>query len=229
MFSENVPLQIMPTYKLTYFDGRGLAEPARMLFHLGGVPFEDSRIPVDMKTGLIMNPELADVKKKAPFGKYPVLKIDDIEIAQSAAINRYLARQFGFAGKNPIEEAQADSYIDQCQEYNTSFRACMYATLQGKPEEEVQKIREEVYIPAQNKFYEIFSDILNRNKSGFLVGDSLTWADLVIADHLYSLDTMGMLTHEDAWRCETLKKFQEKIYEHPLLKGYIASRPKGAF
>lgn len=166
---------------------------------------------------------------EAPFGKYPVLKIDDIEIAQSAAINRYLARQFGFAGKNPIEEAQADSYIDQCQEYNTSFRACMYATLQGKPEEEVQKIREEVYIPAQNKFYEIFSDILNRNKSGFLVGDSLTWADLVIADHLYSLDTMGMLTHEDAWRCETLKKFQEKIYEHPLLKGYIASRPKGAF
>lgn len=35
----------MPTYKLSYFDVRAYAEPARILFHLAGVPFDDHRFP----------------------------------------------------------------------------------------------------------------------------------------------------------------------------------------
>lgn len=35
----------MPSYKLTYFDACGFGESARMLFHLGGVPYEDVRLP----------------------------------------------------------------------------------------------------------------------------------------------------------------------------------------
>lgn len=34
----------MPTYKLTYFNVRGIGEPARILFQLAGVPFEDYRM-----------------------------------------------------------------------------------------------------------------------------------------------------------------------------------------
>ena len=34
----------MPTYKLTYFNVRGRAETARMLFKLAGQEFEDNRV-----------------------------------------------------------------------------------------------------------------------------------------------------------------------------------------
>lgn len=34
----------MPSYKLTYFNGRGRAELARLIFAAAGVPFEDERI-----------------------------------------------------------------------------------------------------------------------------------------------------------------------------------------
>ena len=34
----------MPTYKLTYFNGKGRAEVARLLFIKNGVEFEDKRI-----------------------------------------------------------------------------------------------------------------------------------------------------------------------------------------
>ena len=35
----------MPVYKLHYFEARGRAEAARMLFKLGGQAFEDVRVP----------------------------------------------------------------------------------------------------------------------------------------------------------------------------------------
>ena len=37
----------MPTYKLHYFDIRGLAEKVRMLFSYGGIDFEDIRYTKD--------------------------------------------------------------------------------------------------------------------------------------------------------------------------------------
>jgi len=37
----------MPTYKLTYFDARGRAEVARLMFHAVGKEFEDERLRGD--------------------------------------------------------------------------------------------------------------------------------------------------------------------------------------
>jgi len=37
----------MPTYKLTYFNGRGRAEVARLLFEASGTKYEDFRIEFD--------------------------------------------------------------------------------------------------------------------------------------------------------------------------------------
>jgi glutathione S-transferase len=70
--------------KLSYFDfhgGRG--EPARLALSMGGIPFEDDRVP------------LADWerrKQKTPFGALPVLEVDGQTIAQANAINCYVGK-----------------------------------------------------------------------------------------------------------------------------------------
>jgi prostaglandin-H2 D-isomerase / glutathione transferase len=47
-----------------------------------------------------------------PLGQVPVLEYDGTEISQSLTIARFLAREFGLAGKTNLEQAQADMIID---------------------------------------------------------------------------------------------------------------------
>jgi glutathione S-transferase len=74
----------MPRLKLTYFDfhgGRG--EPARLALSMGGIPFEDDRVPPS---------EWERRKPNTPFGALPVLEVDGQMLAQSNAINRYVGK-----------------------------------------------------------------------------------------------------------------------------------------
>ncbi|KAK6039537.1 glutathione S-transferase protein [Cooperia oncophora] len=68
------------------FDGRGVAETARQLFALADQKYEDVRLTREA---------FAPLKETFPFGQMPVLEVDGKQLAQSLAINRYLARTFG--------------------------------------------------------------------------------------------------------------------------------------
>ncbi|CAJ1337766.1 unnamed protein product, partial [Effrenium voratum] len=86
-------LVAMPTYKLTYFDIRGLAENTRILFALGQQTFEDVRlsfsfgVPGDFST--IQRPEFDAMKAAgaldSSLGKVPLLEVDGAKIGQSKA------------------------------------------------------------------------------------------------------------------------------------------------
>ena len=45
------------------------------------------------------------------FGQVPVLEVDGKTIAQSMSIARFLARRYNLAGKNELEEAEADMMV----------------------------------------------------------------------------------------------------------------------
>jgi glutathione S-transferase len=95
------------TYKLIYFGIRGRAEICRMLFKAAGQEFEDYRYPLTMKDGQFSRPEWDADKSKYLYEKIPVLEIDGGKyiIAQSKAIERFLARRFNMLGSNDIEAA----------------------------------------------------------------------------------------------------------------------------
>eukprot|EP00106_Octopus_bimaculoides_P016005 XP_014783447.1 PREDICTED: S-crystallin 2-like [Octopus bimaculoides] len=95
----------MPSYTLHYFNHRGRAEICRMLFAAAGVQYNDRRIE---------SSEWSGMRSRMPCSMLPMLEIDNkTQIPQSMAIARYLAREFGFHGKNNMDMAKVD-YVSDC-------------------------------------------------------------------------------------------------------------------
>ncbi len=92
--------------RLTYFRGWGLAEQVRWVLSAAGAEWE--------QVGLETNEQFEALKKggRLLFGQLPLLEIDGLELVQSQAMVRHVARRAGLSGKTPAEEVRAP------------FRAC---------------------------------------------------------------------------------------------------------
>ncbi|KIY99082.1 prostaglandin-H2 D-isomerase [Monoraphidium neglectum] len=97
----------MPTYKLYYFPLPGRAEVARLCGALGGLDLEDVRFKGE---------EWPKLKAIAPFGQAPFLEVDGKFVAQSAAIDRYLAAEAGLVPKDAFQAALADQAYALCHD-----------------------------------------------------------------------------------------------------------------
>jgi glutathione S-transferase len=91
----------MTQYKLTGFHFRGLGEMSRLIFTYAKQPYENNRLEKD---------EWEKIKPSFAFGQLPVLEVDGVQISQSCAIARYLARQFNLAGIDDLEAAQVSFF-----------------------------------------------------------------------------------------------------------------------
>ncbi|PAV60686.1 hypothetical protein WR25_14442 [Diploscapter pachys] len=206
----------MVHYKLTYFDIYGRAEHIRQIFAVAGQDFEDVRIKKE---------DWVALKQKTPFGQIPVLEIDGKPLAQSFTIARYLAHKFHLTGKDDYEAAVCDSIVDQYNDFINEVMPYRRVAL-GFLEGDKDKLRQDVYIPTIKKHFPLFVSFLKNNKSGFFVGDRLTWVDITLA-HAFS--TM------DKTDSELMKDFPEvidhykKIHSLPKIKEYLEKRPERPF
>ena len=55
-----------------------------------------------------------------PWGILPALEYDGKKLVQSISIARFVAREFGLAGKNNLEAAQADMLVDCMSDFVNS-------------------------------------------------------------------------------------------------------------
>uniref|UniRef100_A0A0M3HW22 Glutathione S-transferase 1 n=1 Tax=Ascaris lumbricoides TaxID=6252 RepID=A0A0M3HW22_ASCLU len=203
----------MSQHKLTYFNIRGLGEGARLIFHQAGVEFEDNRLSRE---------DWPSLKPSTPFGQLPLLEVDGEVLAQSTAIFRYLGRKFGLAGKTPMEEAQVDSIFDTYKDFIAEVRPYFLVAGENYPGDK-EKLLKELVIPAREKHFPGLEKFLNKSGSGYLVGDSVTWADIVISD---SLATWETLVPDLLGNYPVLKKFVEHVRDLPNIKKWIAERPE---
>ncbi|XP_060565092.1 probable glutathione S-transferase 9 isoform X1 [Ruditapes philippinarum] len=203
-------------YKLTYFDIRGRGEIPRLLFHAAEVEFTDDRIDSEEKW-------YNSLKAKMPQRVLPVLEVDGKLLSQSLTICRYLAREFGLCGKTSWEQALVEQVVDTMDDLRAEVAKWIYEKDTEKKDEIGSHLRSEIY----PKFFGILEDILkeneeNNNRSGYLVGDSLTLADLSV----FETFTFPLSIHPDILDDHLeLQEHRKRIETHKHLADYIKNRP----
>ncbi len=163
----------MASYKLNYFNLRSKAAVIRTIFALADQKFEDYRIDRD-------GDEWPEFKETLPFKQVPVLEVTEnsttYTIAQSMAISRFLANRFGLAGKNELERANADMIIDHVMDILGAVRK-----IHGQPDGDEKQIKlQKFYNDNCHRMLLDIEKFLEKNESGYLVGDSATYADLYL-------------------------------------------------
>ena len=145
------------------------AEISRLALFIGGIEFEDLRPSRE---------EIAKMRTEGifPFGQFPVLQVDDKNIAQTGAIARFCGK---LSGLYPTEidfyAAKVDEVIDLATDITGKIRPSL---IEKDPEKRMEMRRElaETVLPNWLGFMETLLE--DNGKTGYFVDDSLTVADL---------------------------------------------------
>uniref|UniRef100_F1L9T7 Glutathione S-transferase 1 n=1 Tax=Ascaris suum TaxID=6253 RepID=F1L9T7_ASCSU len=207
-------MPIIPQYKLIYFNGRGRAETIRLLFAQAQVKYEDVRIEKD---------QWPTLKESMPFGQLPVLEMDGKRLAQSHAIEKFLARMFGLNGGDDWEAAKIDELILGLEDLFQKIVPWFKEQDEAKKIEIFKKLFDDEVTP----FFRRYEQFLEKNGTGFFVGHDLSLADLAVFNMLSFFDSKLMPGHLKKY--PHLDKFVHKIGELPNIKEWIEKRPRTDF
>ncbi|UJR07814.1 hypothetical protein I4U23_012097 [Adineta vaga] len=205
----------MVSYKLYYFNGRGRAETARLVFAAAGQKYEDVRFEQE---------QWPAHKSEMPLGQVPVLEFDGVKLPQSTAIARFLAKQFQLAGKDNFEQAKVDAVVDTINDLVNKYTPVRWEKDEAKKKELTTKFFAEE-LPKHLQNLETLGKLYG-NGGHFFVGNSLTWADLLFYDiSQTTIETEATSLDKFAW----LKQNRAEVEKQPKIAEYLKNRPKTPF
>jgi len=226
----------MPTYKLTYFHARGVAETIRFVFAAAKQDYEDFRFPISFGTpgdfSTIIRKEFDDAKAngdlKASMGLVPLLEVDGVKIGQSKAIERFLATRFGFMGSSDVEAAQIDALCEAIRDAKDA-----YQKKRGIQDEAEKKAAMEKYFA--DDLPELVAKAeasLPAGSGPFLVGAKVSLADL--SWFMWLASPKGFYDNTEGAKaafqaCPRIKAAMEAVEAMPEIQGWIAKRPDTMF
>nr|QVK45617.1 glutathione S transferase [Brachionus paranguensis] len=205
----------MSDYNLKYFNLRGRGEIIRLIFAASGKQYNDERIEFE---------QWPAQKNQAPLGQLPYLKVGPVELPQSLAIARFVARETGLAGKTSLEQAQADAVVETIMEPVNYFYSNIFRIQDADEKAEAFRtfLKEQGTKGAQN----VEKLVGMYGSNGYSVGDSLTWADLAIFDVIFSL----LSKHpEFSEKFPVLNAVYENVKANPDVAEYVKNRPETPF
>ena len=210
--------------KLTYFNGRGLAETSRILLAINKVEYEDYRYPINEKWE---KPEFDLDKKngilKQSLNKLPSLEVIDGNkthvIPQSKAIERYIAKKYNMMGNNDLEAAKIDSICEVVRDIKEA-----YQTVRKVEESKKEDAMKEWFTKTIVERLILLNNIVDSETH--CVGNKLSLADVI----LYCLITQFFTDVESARKAiqqtpklnnivknvESIKEVQEWINKRPI-------------
>ena len=206
----------MPKLVLTYFDFDGSrGEAARLAMHLGGIPFEDRRIP---------RSDWARHRDTTPYQALPILEVDGKLIAQSNTINRYVGKLAGLYPTDDWQAAIVDELMDAVEDLSNKIGATF--ALEGEAK---KKAREALAAGSIAHFLKQFEARLKAGGGEWFVENRLTVADIKIFLFVRWLKS-GALDHVPAdivdKQARLLVKHLERVSGQPKVAAYYAARGK---
>jgi len=201
---------------LHYFDGRGKAEGIRLMLAAAVVQFteapfikEAAQMEKLRKDGVLL------------FQQLPLLEMDGKNLVQSAAILRHIARKYNLYGKDADEKLQVDILTDGTRDFLGFFMGFAFA--------DDAKLLDDIRKKALPRYMPVYEKILTESKSGYLVGDTLSMADVLLLEVLLHIPERAP---EGFDGYPKLKEYMNRISSLPkiaaFLKGPQRKRPNDA-
>jgi len=223
LYSKSCSKQCSKTFKskpkLTYFNGRGLAEVSRLMFKDAGVEFTDVR------------EEKIDHLKQSgilPFGQVPILEVNGKVISQSNAIARYVARKLGYYGCSPCEGAEIDMLLDCI----VDIRMAYSQKVRALPEAQQKEAKAKFAAEDVTKWFGLLEARLIHNgvttHSGWATGKSLSVADFALftfPGFLANFENGDKLLNA----APVLKSLGERVAARPRVAEWVKVRPVTPF
>lgn len=223
---------------LLYFnDGKGRAELSRLIFIYGDIPFEDRTI------SLHEYKQMRD-SGKLPFEQFPTLEVGETTISQSCAIARYAAREAGIYPLDRVQAASSDMVVDAWRDLLDLLYGCYVDRIVENGQLLMKMRQASLRVERLDEYFKVtvpmhlsrFEQMITDNQgSSFLVGSSLSWADLAVFDILYTLDQAAALwttpstffyIPEPSGPYQPPKKLLERYPKLEALKKTISEAPK---
>jgi len=191
---------------LHYFNGRGKAETIRLMLAAAGVEF--------VEAPFITTVDQMDTYRKIGdvlFGQVPFLEIDGKRLVQSSAIVRHLARKYNLYGKNDDEKVLIDILAEGNRDFLDFFMSFEF--------KDQAIILDDIRKKALPRYMPVYEKIVSASKSGYLVGDKLSMADVGLLEILLHLPER---TPEGFDGYPQLKEYLDRISALPNIASYLA-------
>jgi len=197
--------------KLTYFSGRGLAEPIRLLLKEAGLDFEDVRVS-----------DIKEMKPSLPFGQVPVYEEgDDFKISQSIAIARYVATETGLRGSTNQRAAFADMVVDGVNDLSRQY----YMSTHGLQNENEKKEAQAAWAKDKLAPWIVHFERFLTDNGDYYIGE-FSWADLVVFARIGDLYNK----YPDPFlEAPKVKSHFERIRARPRIAAWLLTRPDSLF
>lgn len=211
-------------FKVVYFAAYGRAETPRMMLAMAEQDFDDFRYPISFGTpGDFSTIKRDEFDSDQSAGKFsygmdmiPVIESGDFRLAQSKAIERYLAKKLGMMGGSLEEEAWVDAINEHVGDILAAY---------GKKESDDEWFKET--LPSYMKKLENTIS----GAQGFAVGEKTSLADVAIYRLLNDVqppyDTKFDADVSAAYAdCPKICAIMENMGKHAALQKWMRERPK---
>lgn len=228
------PASDRPSILIKYFDAKGVMETSRITMVLGGLPFSETRWPLDvtkMAAGLgSAAPEYMAAKEAgeldANLGRGPVVVVaGEHVLSQSRTIERYLARQLGMMGRDELAAAHIDAFTEHLRDLKEKFQKVRATTSLADKEAGLTAF----YSRTLPEFMLHVEKTVPGSLDGPLFGGSLSLADAALFvtfnDYFENKAAAAAALSE----CPKLQASLAAVERHPAVAEYLATRPDTKF